>query len=206
VLECAKSSADRLVPVAGFDPSGSVDQRAVASSVSAIARQGFAGIKLHPRLGGYDPLASICVTAIRAAAEAGLVVFLDTLFRQRAHATRYAADTIDQIVHECPGARIVLLHGGGSALLDVADIVRQHPALVLDLSFTLMRYAGSSLDADIRWVMGRFDQRVVIGSDMPEYTPGEAFGRAESLAQGLAEDKWANIAFRNLASLFAASA
>jgi hypothetical protein len=74
--------------------------------------------------------------------------------------------------------------------------------LTLDLSFTLLRYAGSSLDADIRWVMGRFDQRIVLGSDMPEYTPANAFERAERLAEGLAADKLANMAHRNLDRLF----
>lgn len=202
ILQCARTSGSRLVPIAGFDPSSVDDHRGIAAQLTGLAREGFAGIKLHPRLGGYDPLGAACLATIRAAADARLVVLLDTMFRQRAHATRNAADTIDRLVHECAGAQIVLLHGGGCALLDVADIVRQHEGLVLDLSFTLMRYAGSSLDADIRWVMGKFDQRVVVGSDMPEYTPAATFARAQSLAEGIAPDKWANIAYRNLSRLF----
>ena len=87
----------------------------------------------------------------------------------------------------------------------MAEIVRVHPTLTLDLSFTLLRYAGSSLDADIRWVMTRLDQRIVIGSYMPEYTPAEAFDRARLLADGLAPEKWANMAFRNLEKLFPAT-
>jgi len=203
VLDCARTSGSRLVPIAGFDPSAFVHAATMAADIAAIAAAGFAGIKLHPRLGGYDPLGPACLAAIRAAADTRLVVFLDTMFRQRAHATEYAADTIDRLVHDCAGARIVLLHGGGSALLDVADIVRQHDGLVLDLSFTVMRYAGTSLDADIRWVMGKFDERVVVGSDMPEYTPAATFARAQMLADGMAPGKWANIAYRNLTRLFA---
>ena len=94
------------------------------------------------------------------------------------------------------------MHGGGPALLEVAQIVSIHRTLVLDLSFTLLHYAGSSLDADIRWAMHRLDQRIVIGSDMPEFTPAEAFERAGQLAQGLAPEKWANMAYRNLERLF----
>jgi len=200
LLECANAANGRLVPIAGVDPS----RCAAAGAIADLARDGFAGIKLHPRLNGYDPVGPECVQAIRAASEHRLIVFLDTLFRQQHHATSHAADIVDRLAHECAGASMVLLHGGGPALLDVAEVVRLHPALTLDLSFTLMHYAGSSLDADIRWVMGRLDQRIVIGSDMPEYTPAETFARAEQMADGLAAGKWANMAYGNLQRLLPA--
>ena len=96
--------------------------------------------------------------------------------------------------------------GGGPSLLEMADVVRVNASLVLDLSVSLMRYAGSSLDQDIRWLMQRFDQRLVIGSAMPEFTPAAAFARAHMLAEGVAEDQWANISHRNLERLFANAA
>ena len=202
VLECAAASGGRLVPVAGVNPveAGGVD--AVTARVAALARSGFAGIKLHPRLNGFDPLDERSIGAVAAAASSGLVVFLDTLFRQSGRATRNAADTIDAISHVCPSAAIVLLHGGGPALLEVAEVVRARPSVVLDLSFTALSYRGSSLERDVRWVMERLDQRVAIGSDMPEFTPAEAFEYAERLADALPAEKWANIAHRNLDRLF----
>jgi len=206
ILECTRASNGRLVPIAGVDPSRCQDDAAIIEEVARAADDGFAGIKLHPRLNGYDPVGAHCLRAIRAASEHGLIVFLDTLFRQQSRATGDAADIIDRIACECDGASIVLLHGGGAALLEIAEIVRLHATLTLDLSFTLLRYAGSSLDADIRWVMGRLDQRIVIGSDMPEYTPAEAFERAGQLGAGLAPEKWANMAFRNLERLFPGTA
>jgi predicted TIM-barrel fold metal-dependent hydrolase len=204
ILQVAQASHGRLVPIAGIDPSRSADDEEVAADVASAAVNGFAGIKLHPRLNGYDPIGPRCVCAIRAAARHQLIVFLDTFFRQKARATRTTADIIDCIAHECPRASIVLLHGGGPALLDVSEIVRLHPKLTLDLSFTLMRYAGSSLDADLRWLMACLDQRIVIGSDMPEYTPRDTFSRARELAGELAPEKWANIAHANLDRLFPA--
>jgi predicted TIM-barrel fold metal-dependent hydrolase len=203
VLECARNSGRRLVPIAGINPSSFAHAASAAGEVETLAGSGFAGIKLHPRLNGFEPQDVRALEAIRAASARGLVVFLDTFFRQRAHAARHAADTIDAIAHDCPEARIVLLHGGGAALLEVAEVVRVHPSLILDLSYTLLRYEGSSLDLDLRWVMSRLDQRVVIGSDMPEFTPAAAFARATQLADGLPADKWANISHRNLERLFA---
>jgi predicted TIM-barrel fold metal-dependent hydrolase len=203
ILQCAGASNGRLVPIAGIDPSRRPPDGAVDDEVAAVAAAGFAGIKLHPRLNGYNPLAASCLQAIRAAAAHRLVVFLDTLFRQHGRATAHAADVVDSITHECEGANIVLLHAGGAALLELAEIVRMHSNLTLDLSFTLLHFSGSSVDTDLRWVMGRLDERVVIGSDMPEFTPAEAFARAEQLADGLPAHKWANVAYRNLERLFA---
>jgi len=206
VLECAAASGARLVPIAGVNPIEFSRVDTAAAGIRACARAGFSGIKLHARLNGYDPLDARALAAIRTAGLERMIVLLDTLFRNRSVPTRHAADTIDALAHACPSTSIVLLHGGGPALLEIADVVRAHPALVLDLSFTLLHYRGSSLDRDLRWTMERFDQRIVIGSDMPEFTPAEAFDRAEQLAEGLSSEKWANIAHGNLDRLFPAPA
>lgn len=202
ILDCAGRAGGRFVPVAGFDPTASREGTAVAGEVASLRAAGFRGVKLHPRLGGYHPLHPRVVDTINAAAAHGLVVFLDTLFRQRARATASAPDVIDRLAHRCPGAAIVLLHGGGADVLRVAEIVRAHPALVLDVSYTLLAYRHSSVSADLRWIFEKLDQRVVVGSDMPEFTPGDAFDEAERLAEGIPDAKWANIAYGNLARLF----
>jgi len=202
VLECARTSGGRLIPIAGVNPTEYPSPVAMGDDFAQHASDGFAGVKLHPRLHGYDPLADACLRAIRAAAEQRLVVFVDTLFRQRGCATLNAADTIDRMVQASNGAVIILLHGGGPALLEVAEVVRAHTTLFLDLSFTLLRYAGTSLDADLRWVMRQLDQRIVIGSDMPEYTPVKAFARALDLAGDVSPEKWRNMAHANLERVF----
>ena len=201
VLECSRRSHGRLVPIAGVDPTQYHDRALLEGALDDIARAGFLGVKLHPRLNGYDPLDPRCLSAVGESSERGLVVFLDTLFRQPGRPVAHAADVVDQIVSANPDARVVLLHGGGAALLEVAEVVRSHAGLVLDLSFTLVRYANSSIDADIRWLMQTLDRRIVIGSDMPEITPFDAFARAEWMADGLAREKWDNISYGNLARL-----
>jgi predicted TIM-barrel fold metal-dependent hydrolase len=202
VLDRARAAGGRLVPVAGVDPSQYRDAATLSRELAALANSGFEAVKLHPRLNGFDPLDSRCADAINEASRRGLVVFLDTLFRQRGRATSNAADVVDRLATACPDARIVLLHSGGPAILEVSQVARLHDGLLLDLSFTLVRYAGSSLDADISWLMRDLDQRLVVGSDMPEITPTAAFERAEQLAQGLPEEKRTNIFHANLARLF----
>ena len=91
---------------------------------------------------------------------------------------------------------------GGAHLLGMFEMVRMHEHLLLDLSFTLLRYAGSSLDLDIRFLCEALDQRLTVGSDFPEYTPADALARIVELSKGLALSKCENILFRNLEKLF----
>jgi predicted TIM-barrel fold metal-dependent hydrolase len=201
VLECAAASRGRLVPVAGVHPPDMPPSQ-MDEEIRGLASAGFRGIKLHPRLGRYDPLDSRALDIMRAAADHGLVVFLDTLFRQRDRPTAPAADTIDRIAATCPGVTMVLLHGGGTQLLDVAQVVRLYANLLLDLSYTLLAFTGSSVDMDLTWVLKHLDRRVVIGSDMPEFTPAETFNRVDELMYGLPDVKHANVTYENLAMLF----
>ncbi len=193
---------DRFVPVGSTNPGKAADPAAAAAEVRVLADQGFVGLKLHSRLNGYHPLDPRALAAIRAAGSAGMVVFLDTLFRQRRIVTAPAADIIDHIVLECPDTRVILLHGGASELLQVFEIVRMHPQLILDISFTLLRYAGSSVDRDIRFVCQNLDQRVTVGSDFPEYTQTQMVEHFQNLTMGLPEDKLARIRSGNLEALF----
>jgi predicted TIM-barrel fold metal-dependent hydrolase len=202
VASLAKKHPDRLIPIASTNPSLMHTPEQAAAAVGELRDQGFAGVKLHPRLNSYDPLDPRCLAAITAAGDNGLVVFLDTLFRQSGRRTPSAPDVIDRIANACPNARIVLLHGGGPSLFELAELVRIHERLLLDVSYTIMRYRGSSLDADLRWVFTNLDRRTVVGSDFPEHTPQEVLARVEELTDGLAETKRQNLLYQNLESLF----
>ncbi|MGE3315791.1 MAG: amidohydrolase family protein [Planctomycetaceae bacterium] len=202
VAAISRENPEKFIPIGSLNPSRLRDVASVRKPVADIAKAGFAGLKLHPRLNGYDPLDDRAVAAVRSAGEEGLVVFIDTLFRQKGVATLHPADVADQLAVRCPHTRIVLLHGGGSALLQIADVVAAHQNLVLDLSFTLLRYQGSSLDLDLKYVFRMLDRRTVIGSDFPEYTPSEVLARFHELARDLAEEKQANMLHKNLTELF----
>jgi len=70
---------DRFVPIGGFNPTAYSNLNEIDEAVRELAKRRFAGIKLHPRLNRYDPLDPRCLTAVTAAGENGLVVFIDTL-------------------------------------------------------------------------------------------------------------------------------
>lgn len=202
VREYAKAYPAKFVPIAGFNPVKFDNAQAINHEIKSIAEQGWAGIKLHPRLNNYDCSDLRLMHTMESAGKYGLILFIDTLFRQKLYPSGSPSDIIDRTVARFPDTQTVLLHGGGPNLLEVFDLVRMHKHLILDLSFTVMRYAGSSLDADISFVCKNLDQRVVVGSDMPEYTPTQAFNRIEELAKELNKEKISNIFFKNLENLF----
>lgn len=202
-LAAARAHPTRFIPIAGLNPKPLPTLRRVEAVVAKIAAQGFAGIKLHPRLNGYDPLEAKCIAVIESAANHNLVIFLDTLFRQRGLATRHAPDVIDYLAAACPETRIVLLHGTGPTMMELYEIVRCNDNLLLDLSFTIMRYRGSDrLDNDMHFLFKTTDQLITIGSDFPEYTPSEILERFKQLTPGVESHRLENILFRNLEKLF----
>lgn len=203
-IESAHAHPARFVPIAGLNPHVLATTRRVDAVVRQIKARGFAGIKLHPRLNGYDPLDAKCVAAIEAAGAQGLVVLLDTLFRRPGLATRHAPDVIDFLAAACPETKMLLLHGTGPTMMELYEIVRCNDHLLLDLSYTLLRYRGSSrLDADMHFLFKSTDQLVTVGSDFPEYTIAAAVERVRELTQGIEEQRVANITHRNLERLFA---
>lgn len=204
IIESARAYPDRFVPIAGLNPRVLPTTRRIEAVLKQLKAEGFAGIKLHPRLNGYDPLDAKCIAAIDAAGEQGLVVLLDTLFRQRGLATRHAPDVIDCLAAACPETKMLLLHGTGPTMMELYEIVRCNDNLMLDLSFTMMRYRGSSrLDADMNFLFKSTDQLVTIGSDFPECTPTTMLQRFTELAQGVEPHRIDNISHGNLDRLFA---
>lgn len=198
---CDEAAPDiRLIPVAGVNPSD--ESQDPGEHMKTLAASGFRGIKLHARLNDYDPLGDNVKRACQAAGSNGLVVFLDTLFRQKNRATMSATDTIDRLTVAAPNTTFVLLHGGGPEIMNVATLVRARPNLMLDISFTIMDFRGSSVDLDLQYLFGRLDRRMCIGSDMPEYTPAEVLQRFNELAPNLSDEKRENILQENLQKLF----
>jgi len=201
-MQAAQQHPTRFVPIAGLNPRVLPTVRRVEATVADIARQGFAGIKLHPRLNAYDPLEEKSLAVFEAAAEHGLVILLDTLFRRRGLATRHAPDVIDYLANACPDTRMLLLHATGPTMLEMFEIVRANPNLILDFSFSIMRYAGSRLDDDMHYLFKTTDQLATIGSDFPEYSPTTMLKRFRELTTGIEDYRIENIAFRNLERLF----
>jgi predicted TIM-barrel fold metal-dependent hydrolase len=187
----------RLVPVAGFNPGHA---GSAAGEMQRLRALGYTAIKVHPRFTGLDLSGAVLGETLAAAAAHDMPVFLCTY--QHCALERYPSEdpffSLVRALKAAPAARVVLVHGGDVQVLRYAELVRFNPNLLLDLSLTIMKYAGSSLDLDLAFLFRQFDERICIGSDHPEHGHRELRQRFESLAAGIPRHKAENIAFRNI--------
>jgi predicted TIM-barrel fold metal-dependent hydrolase len=101
-----------------------------------------------------------------------------------------------------PRLKVVLLHGGGVDLLRYAELVRANDNYLLDLSLTLCKYAGSSVDLDIGFLFRRFDRRICVGADFPDFDYLTFRERVEHFASSVDQDKASHATYQNLERLF----
>jgi predicted TIM-barrel fold metal-dependent hydrolase len=193
----AALASDRLWPVAAWNGS---DEESTPSHLAALKAMGFVGVHTHPRATGVGPDRGVFHALLRSAGAVGLPVFYCAYQFAEVEAGLPVDPLADlaAALRQAPDARMVLLHGGTVELLRYAEFTRANPRVLLDLSFTLVRYAGTSLDADLGYVFRTLDRRVCIGTDAPEYSPSDVRARFEFLTAGLPLNKRLNIAGRNL--------
>lgn len=196
-LQACKSHLS-LVPIAGLDPT--TDSERLTTELDLVASLGYRAVKIHPRLSRFEPTMEILGSIFQAASARGLVVFYCTYLHSRVdvYPTTDPFYALVGGLRRSPGARVILVHGGDVQVLRYAELVRFNPDLLLDLSLTLLKYRGSSLDADLSFLFRQFDSRICIGVDHPEFTHRDLRTRFDELAAGLPEDKARNIAYRNL--------
>lgn len=190
-------------PIAFFDFPERESETSLRSRLEKIAALGFQGIKIHPRLASIDYTHPNLPTAIAMADQLSLPVLLCTYNYEKGRpCAGNALDDLLALIRPNGEAKIVLLHGGVFHALELSEMIRPYPNVLLDLSFTLCRFAGSSLDLDIRYLFHHFDRRLCVGSDSPEFGLAELRQRFDHFSDGLSEEKSRNIAHGNLQRLF----
>jgi predicted TIM-barrel fold metal-dependent hydrolase len=190
---------DKLVPVLLF-PLKDLDSVAdVSSSLKKIKLLGYKGIKLHARISGFSLDNPVLVSAIKEANNLNLAVLLCTYFYDKSVYTKNnSIESLSELLYNLDGSRLILMHGGSVRLMETIEIVRAFNNALLDLSFTICKYEGSSLDADIQFAFSHFDKRICIGSDYPEFSLTKFRKRFDLFSKKLSIEKSENIAFKNL--------
>ena len=198
--EFIASSTRQIHPVAyyEFDPRDGTAE--IQRKVETIGRLGYRGIKLHLRFAGIPLRGDALPAIVRCATERGLFAMICTyLFGRASSETGNTLLDFPPLLARIPEeARVILLHGGTVNLMSMMEICREFPNVLLDLSWTLCKYEGSSLDQDIRFLFQQFDQRICVGSDSPEFGLDRLRRRFDFFAADTPREKNENIAFRNL--------
>lgn len=164
-----------------------------------LKEQCYKGIKLHPRFSDFSLSSDRLAYTINKATELGFVSLLCTYFTHNSgNAANNNIESLCTLLMKVQDSRLVLLHSGTTHVLDMIDVGRSFKNVLLDMSFTMSKYEGSSLDLDLKFAFRTFDQRVCIGADWPEFSMMKLRERFEYLTEGLSVEKKENIAYKNL--------
>jgi len=199
-----RSAAPNVFPVAYYDFDEADTAREINRQLDDIARSGYAAIKIHPTFSRIDLRSPGLRAVLGEAGARSLPVLLCTfLYRQPYLATPCSYLDFAPLLTGLPQtSKMILMHGGDVNLLGLMEIIRPYQNILLDLSFTLCRYEGSSVDLDLRYLFKNFDQRICVGSDNPQYSLADLRRRFEELTTGVDLEKRLNAAHRNLLAIF----
>jgi len=169
--------------------------------LSAIQDIGYRHIKLHPRLlnkpigNNFDYYDQIFAWS----ALHGIVVFLCTYNSWGVEnlASEDPMHTLGRLIANNPTGKYVLLHGGSTNILRYYEHFRNIENVFLDLSYTLIHFYQTSLFNDLKFLANRFDKRLLVGSDYPEFSHDEFAHIVGELVADLALEKANNIVHHN---------
>jgi predicted TIM-barrel fold metal-dependent hydrolase len=194
-----RTASRKIFPIAYYDFMPEDSGAEISRKLDDIVRCGYVGIKLHPRFSGINLRERALLEVMRETAARKLLVLVCTYLYGGPvfNSWRDFAPLLAGIPDTC---RVILLHGGDVNLLAMMEMTREYPNILLDLSFTLCRYEGSSVDLDIRYLLRFYDRRICVGSDSPQFGLEQLRRRFNELSTGVDREKCMNAAHRNLLS------
>jgi len=180
----------------------------IGRELETISNLGFSAVKVHPRLLGFNRTIEMLPEIMREIKEYNLTCFLCTYYHDRPgnlpESDPYWA--IAQGLNSAPELKLVLLHGGGSRIVEYSQFCRHSSSILLDVSHTVMKYRTSSISQDIAFLLNDLDQRVCIGSDGPEWSYDEVLPTIAELTVALTPEKRDNVLWKNISKLISVEA
>lgn len=186
----------------GMYPVYYYDFKKPISQIQELKDLGYKAIKIHTRLGNINSEESIELLEeiFRECYSLDMIAFFCTLIHSEISLLppNGLLSVITRLLQKTPKLKIVLLHGGDVDLLKFVQLARFNENILIDLSFTLQKFEGSSLDLDIEYLFKTFDRRICVGSDYPDYSIEHTRRRFDYFASKTTVDKASNIGYRNI--------
>jgi predicted TIM-barrel fold metal-dependent hydrolase len=193
------SASKKSVAIAGINPYKASN---ISHELNYIKHLGYKAIKLHPRIGCYnlDAEDPILIKCFEITSKLNLIIFLCTFTSASLdiYPDKDPYWELVKLLKKFPKTRCVLLHGGVTRLLQYAELVRFNRNLLLDLSYTIIKFKNSSIDLDIQYLFSNLDQCICIGTDYPEYNMVDLRNRLKDFEPLTSKEKLKNIYHKNL--------
>lgn len=174
ILALCSAAADRLFPLLGVHPRILTD----VERIGHAREMGFYGLKLHPRLCEVPVTIDVYGAVLEQAERHQLPVVFDAVPQSTTvplEDLEYHA--FDRLARRFRGVRMVLAHACAPQVLGAYTVVKANPNVYLDVSFSVLYYAGSSVETDLAFISDRIDRFVLYGSDFPQY-PADTYLQA----------------------------
>lgn len=144
---------------------------ATDAAIAQFQMRGVQAVKIHPRLARVSLDDEWVENVLEICSTRGMAVFICTVnFIRPGEIASPISQIIGRLSARHPHVKIVLLHGGYEDVLATCERVRVYENVLVDLSATLARFYDSSVGLDIKYLCRRFDRRIVLGTDFPEYS------------------------------------
>jgi predicted TIM-barrel fold metal-dependent hydrolase len=161
-------------------------------------------VKFHNRFGKYHAADERFYEVIRAndALQVPMVIGVCGLLHDR-----NTPGAIDPAVYffnlgqSMRNSNLIIMHGGGTRILQIAEMCRDLHHVFIDLSMTLSKYKETSVASDIRWLCHHYDRRIIWASDFPEVSILQALNDFDEVVGALDSERRANILGNNIARL-----
>lgn len=198
-----KKHPSRLYFVGSVDPWVSDPIAMINYSVKKL---GAKAIKIHPRLQGFGyenldlimPIADYC-------GKIGVPLILCSFCGGKSLFNAKPLELVFELATRNPNTIIVMAHAGGHRPLEALLVQKACPNVYLEISFSPLYFANSSVEADFHFMLHKCDPRkIVYGSDYPEKSMSESIEwilKSPSVVQ-LSDKDLDNIFFNNAFEIY----
>jgi len=142
------------------------------TQIEEVLTMGFSGIKIHPRMQGVNCNSNELTRFFTKLNELGTVVMIDGYFQtnnDRILLEDLQPFKYDALVKKYKNIKFIFSHLGAHRVFDAYFLAKSNENVYLDNSHVLKYFANTSLIADYCWVMDKLDEKIIYGSDFPEY-------------------------------------
>jgi predicted TIM-barrel fold metal-dependent hydrolase len=147
------------------------------------------GIKIHPRVQGvtaHDPIVREVLAFMNERRRP--VLFDNFPHGKEVDEPALLPMAYHRRAQEFPEVTMVLAHAGGHRVMDAFLVAKANPRVMLETSFTLNYYQGSSVEADLAFVVRRTHPgRILHGSDFPSCGVGDYLRQMQRWTEELPE-------------------
>lgn len=148
---------------------------------------GMSGIKIHPRMQGVVCTDEAWAPLFCHLNEMQAVVMIDGYY-QTANPLVMLSDLTpfqyDRLAKTYPDIRFIISHMGAHRAFDLYFVAKSNRNVYIDNSHVLKYFSGTSLMDDYLWIMDKLDEKIIYGSDFPEYGMKEYRSAFEELCAG----------------------